>query len=87
MAEAPWARKNDPRSEFEGGGVLPGSTIFPKGPAALTNDDRLRMDSRTGQTVDPNAPYDPWHWLGFQAPEEPVAGPTEKKILDDADPY
>lgn len=81
-----WWRENDPRSEYGGNGVLE-STIYPKGPDALTNGDKLRLMSLTGQEVDPKAPLDPYFWYGNVAPEEVEPGPTEKQILDAVDPY
>ena len=74
----------DTRSEFEGGGVMP-NTVFPKGADALTNSDRLRLMSLTGQETDPNAPVDPYFWYGGQAPEEPLATPTETQVLREYD--
>lgn len=87
MSEAPWARKNDPRSEFDGGGVMPDSTVHPKGADALTASEKLRLQSLTGQETDTNAPRDYYHWYGGVAPEEVPAGPTEEEILRDRDRY
>jgi hypothetical protein len=66
---------------------MPESTVFPKGPDALTNGDRLRMDSLTGQDKDPKAPRAPWHWIGYVDPPVIVAGPREEEILRSVDPY
>ena len=82
----PWWRQSDPRSEYEGRGVLR-NTIFPKGADALNAHDKLRLQSITGQEEDPLAEPDPYHWYGNQAPETVAPGPTEKQILDAADPY
>lgn len=57
------ARKNDPRSEYGGMGVMP-NTVFPKGSDALTASDKLRLQSLTGQEEDSRAPVDPYHWYG-----------------------
>lgn len=62
--------RNDPRSEYEGGGLLP-STVFPKGDDALTPDDKLRLQSITGQDRTAKAPPDPWHWQGWVDPGPP----------------
>lgn len=51
------------RSEFDGGGVMP-STVHPKPEEALTNGDRLRLMSLTGQETDTNASLDPGFWYG-----------------------
>ena len=51
------------RSEFDGGGVMP-STVHPKPEEALTNGDRLRLMSLTGQETDTNASLDPGFWQG-----------------------
>lgn len=85
MAWSGW-RKNDPRSEFEGGGPQ-ANTLYPKGADALTPSDKLRLQSLTGQEQDPKAPLDPYFWQGGMAPEEVEPGPTELEILDNADPY
>lgn len=50
-------------SEYDGGGVMP-STVHPKPERALTNDERLRLQSLTGQETDTNAPLDPGFWHG-----------------------
>lgn len=50
-------------SEYDGGGVMP-STVHPKPESALTNDERLRLQSLTGQETDTNAPLDPGFWQG-----------------------
>lgn len=55
-------------SEFDGGGVMP-NTVYPKGPEALTNSDKLRLQSLTGQDTDSCAPVDPWHWVGGHLPD------------------
>lgn len=57
-------------SEYEGGGVMP-NTVFPKGTDALTNGDKLRLQSITGQEEDSRAPVDPWFWQGgvYPGPE------------------
>ena len=81
-----WWRKPDPRSEYEGRGVLRG-TVFPNGPEALTAGDKLRLQSITGQEQDPFAEPDPYFWYGGVAPEAVEAGQTEQQILDAADPY
>lgn len=81
-----WWRQPDSRSEYEGGGVQD-NTIFPKDPEALNSNDKLRLQSLTGQEEDSRAPRDPYHWLGGTAPEEIEPGPTEQQILDEADPY
>ena len=81
-----WWRKPDPRSEYEGRGVQE-NTLFPKGADALTPDDKLRLQSLTGQEQDPRAQRDPYFWYGGIAPEAPQPGPTEQEILDAADPY
>lgn len=79
-------RKNDPRSEFGGRGVLR-NTLFPKGADALTPSDKLRLQSLTGQEDDPLAEPDPYFWQGGVAPEPITAGPTEMDIINAADPY
>ena len=81
-----WFRKADPRSEYEGRGTL-NNTLFPKGLDALTVAERLRLQSITGQDDDPLAEPDPYFWNGGVAPEVDTPGPTEKQILDAADPY
>ena len=81
-----WFRKPDPRSEYEGRGVLK-NTLFPKELDALTVAERLRLQSITGQDDDPLAEPDPYFWQGGVAPEGVTPGPTEKQILDEADPY
>lgn len=83
MSEAPWARHNDPRSEYDGGGVMPDSTVHPKGPEALTAGDKLRLQSLTGQEIDPKAPRDEYHWYGGAAPAPIAPGPTEEQKLKD----
>lgn len=55
------------RSEFEGGGLMP-NTIFPKGADALSNSDKLRLQSITGQEDDPNAAPNEFHWNGNVRP-------------------
>lgn len=79
-------RKNDPRSEFGGNGVQD-NTLYPKGADALTNGDRLRLQSITGQEDDPTAAPDPYFWQGGVAPEDVEPGMTEQQVLDAADPY
>lgn len=62
-------------SEFDGGGVMP-STVHPKPERALTPDEKLRLQSLTGQEVDTNAPLDPGFWQGnsyFNPDEVPKA--------------
>ena len=81
-----WWRQPDPRSEYEGRGTLE-STVFPKGPEALNSNDRLRLQSLTGQEDDPKAPLDPYHWQGNVAPEPVEEVWDEQAILDAADPY
>lgn len=56
------------RSEFDGGGVMP-NTVYPKGTEALTNSDKLRLQSLTGQETDSRAPVDPYHWTGGIKPD------------------
>lgn len=51
------------RSEFDGGGVMP-NTVYPKGRQALTNSDKLRLQSITGQEEDSRAPVNPYFWQG-----------------------
>jgi hypothetical protein len=81
-----WWRKSDPRSEFEGRGVLR-NTVFPKGPDALNAHDKLRLQSITGQEDDALAEPDPYHWYG-NVPPEPDPKPTDRmKIINEADPY
>lgn len=63
------------RSEFEGGGVMP-NTVFPKGTEALTNGDKLRLMSITGQETDSRAPVDPYFWQGNVPPD-----PNEERIV------
>lgn len=60
-------------SEFDGGGVMP-NTVYPKGPEALTANDKLRLQSLTGQEEDSRAPIDPWHWQGGQYSPSELAG-------------
>lgn len=56
------------RSEYDGGGVMP-NTVYPKGTEALSNSDKLRLQSLTGQETDSNAPVDPYHWTGGKKPD------------------
>ena len=56
------------RTEFEGGGVMP-NTVYPKGADSLTNGDRLRLQSITGQDTDSRAPVDDYHWYGNVRPD------------------
>jgi hypothetical protein len=76
----------DPRSEFEGGGVMP-NTVFPKGTDALTASDKLRLQSITGQEVDSRAPRDPYFWQGGVRPQPPAKKPTEEELLRDPGRY
>jgi hypothetical protein len=79
--------EHDPRSEYEGRGVLRNGG-FPKGAEALTASDKLRLQSITGQETDPLAEPDPYFWQGGVAPEPPtLPAMTEKQVLDIADPY
>lgn len=55
------------RSEFDGGGLMP-NTIFPKGAEALSNSDKLRLQSITGQEEDPRAAPNEFHWNGNVRP-------------------
>lgn len=66
------------RSEFDGGGVMP-NTVYPKGTEALTNGDKLRLQSITGQELDSRAPVDPYHWYGNSRPDPLV----EKRLARD----
>jgi len=52
-------------SEYEGRGVN-NNTVFTKGEEALTNGDRLRLMSLTGQETDSEAEVDPYFWYGGQ---------------------
>lgn len=61
----------EPRSEYEGGGLMP-NTVFPKGTDALTNSDKLRLQSITGQEEDSKAPVDPYFWNGNTRPDPAV---------------
>jgi len=79
-------KQSDPRSEYEGRGVLD-NTLFPKGTEALNAHDKLRLQSLTGQEVDPLADPDPYFWQGNIEGQEPLPGLTEQQILDLADPY
>lgn len=79
-------RDNDPRSEFEGRGLLR-STVFPKGPEALTAHDKLRLQSITGQEEDPLAEPDPYFWQGGVDYPNPEPGLTEMDKINAADPY
>lgn len=81
-----WWKEADPRSEYEGRGTQE-NTIFPKGAEALNSNDKLRLQSLTGQEQDSRAKPDPYHWYGNVVPEAPTPGPTEQEILDAADPY
>lgn len=81
-----WWRQSDPRSEFEGRGVLR-NTIFPKDPEALNAHDKLRLQSITGQEDDPLAEPDPYHWYGNVEPEPVTEVRDELKIINAADPY
>lgn len=68
-------------TEFDGGGVMP-NTVYPKGPEALTNSDKLRLQSLTGQDTDPRAPLDPYHWYGNAKPniiEEQLTERTQQQ--------
>jgi hypothetical protein len=58
-------------SEYEGYGVMP-NTVFPKGPNDLTNGDKLRLASITGQEIDSRAPIDPAFWNGASMPDPEV---------------
>ncbi len=64
-------------SEFEGGGVMP-NTVFPKGAKALTNDDKLRLQSTTGQEIDSQASVDPFFWHGNEGPDPEQAKRTRQ---------
>jgi hypothetical protein len=75
----------DPRSEFEGGGVMR-NTVFPKGTDALTASDKLRLQSITGQEEDSKAAPDPYFWQGGVKPE-PVVVIDERELLRDPDRY
>lgn len=55
-------------SEYEGGGVMP-NTVFPKGQEALTAKDKLRLQSITGQEIDPSVAPNPYHWYGGVTPD------------------
>lgn len=50
-------------TEYDGGGVMP-NTVHPKGKDALTNGDKLRLMSTTGQMEDSQAAVDPGFWVG-----------------------
>ena len=54
---------NQTRTEFNGGGVMP-NTVHPKGEDALTNGEKLRLQSITGQETDSKASPDPGFWQG-----------------------
>lgn len=54
---------NQTRTEYNGGGVMP-NTVFPKGTDALTNGEKLRLQSITGQETDSRATPDPGFWQG-----------------------
>lgn len=50
-------------TEYDGGGVMP-NTVYPKAKEALTNGDKLRLQSITGQEEDSQASPDPGFWHG-----------------------
>jgi len=83
-----WWRKSDSRSEYEGRGPLK-NTLFPKGADSLTNSDRLRLDSITGQDTDPLAEPDQYHWYGNNTPDSPQSLEAQAILRDQAitDPY
>lgn len=56
-------------SEYDGKGVMP-NTVYPKGTDALTNGDKLRLISITGQETDSRAPVDEFFWIGGQRPDK-----------------
>lgn len=71
---------NTPRSEYEGGGVMPNS-VFPKGVEALTASDKLRLGYITGQETDSRATPDPGAFYGnsyFDVNEVPKPAPEQK---------
>lgn len=82
---ASWWRKNDPRSEYGGKGVLK-NTLFPKGSDALTASDKLRLDSLTGQTIDPLAEPNLYHWLGNIDPGNLTSEEKQALLRDQALP-
>jgi len=62
------ANINDSSSEYEGGGLMP-NTVFPKETDALTNADKFRLQSITGQEEDSRAPVNPYFWYGNDWPD------------------
>lgn len=65
-------------SEYEGYGVMP-NTVFPKNPDALTNADKLRLASITGQEIDSRAPIDPAFWNGASMPDPEIGRRAQRE--------
>lgn len=72
-------------NEYGGGGVMP-NTVHPKGTDALTNGDKLRLQSLTGQESDSRASRDPGFWQGnpyFDINGKPIRDLEHERRLRD----